>query len=144
MSLNPNDETDKQLGFALLRVMLGVNMLGRSLVRLPDIDAFASGMANNFSETILPGPFVYVYAIVILLVEAVVGIMLILGWKTRWALVGMGALLISLAFGQILLQNFGTVANILIYAIAVTLLLFYTKYDFYGIDSGFSPTKKGA
>lgn len=141
MSANPNEETDKQLGFALLRVMLGVNMLGRSLVRLPDMNGFASGMANNFSETILPEPFVYVYAFMILFIEAIVGIMLIIGWKTRWALVGMGALLISLTFGQILLQSFGTVANILIYAIAVTLLLFYTKYDFYGIDRGFSPKK---
>ncbi len=137
------NDVDKNMGFALLRVMLGVNMLGRSLVRLPDIDAFASGMANNFAETILPASFVYVYALVILLTEAVVGVLLIIGWKTRWALTGMGVLLITLAFGQILLQNYGTVANILIYSIAVSFLLMQTKYDYFGIDTGFAkPDKK--
>ncbi|MCC5935449.1 MAG: DoxX family membrane protein [Balneolales bacterium] len=141
MALSPNI-SDRQMGFALLRLMLGVNMLGRVLVRLPDVQQFAEGMARNFSETILPEPFVLVYAYVILLAEGVIGVLLILGWKTRWALAGMGLLLVSLAFGQILLQNYGTVANILIYAIAVYLLLTNTEYDHFGIDRGFSVDRK--
>jgi thiosulfate dehydrogenase (quinone) large subunit len=129
---------DRRMGFALLRIMLGINMFGRSLVRIPQLDGFASGMADNFADTILPGSFVYVYAFIIVFTEAVIGVLLILGWKTRWALLTMGVLLITLAFGQILQQSFGTVANILIYAIAVSFLLFNTKYDHFGIDRGFS------
>ncbi|TVR27275.1 MAG: hypothetical protein EA390_14025 [Balneolaceae bacterium] len=133
-----NISTDRQMGFALLRIMLGINMLGRSLVRIPQLDSFAAGMADNFADTFLPGSFVYIYAFIIVLTEAVIGALLILGWKTRWALLTMGILLITLAFGQILQQNFGTVANILIYAIAVSFLLFNTKYDHFGVDRGFS------
>ncbi len=128
---------DRQMGYALLRFILGINMLTRSLVRLPDVDAFASGMADGFADTFLPAPFVYLFAWIIVITETIVGILLIIGWKTRWALLAMGLLMASLAFGQILQQNFGTVANILIYAIAVSLLLFKSEYDFFGIDKGF-------
>ncbi|MCH8568192.1 MAG: DoxX family membrane protein [Balneolales bacterium] len=137
----PHTINDRRMGFALLRFMLGVNMLGRVLVRLPDINGFAEGMANNFSDTILPAPFVLVYAYIILLVEAVVGVLLILGFKTRWALVALGLLLTTLAFGMILQQNYGTVANILVYGFATTFLLFYTRYDYFGADTGFSLDK---
>lgn len=129
---------DRQMGFALLRILLGINMLGRSLVRIPEINNFASGMAEGFADTILPGSFVFAYAFVIVITELVVGVLLILGWKTRWALAVMGILLLTLTFGQVLQQNFGTLANILIYGIGVAFLLFNTRYDHFGIDRGFS------
>jgi len=129
---------DRRLGFAVLRLLLGINMLGRSLVRLPDIDGFASGMAESFVDTILPGSFVYVFGLTVVAVETVIGGMLILGWKTRWALVTMGLLMCSLTVGMLLQQNYGTVANILLYGTVASLLLFVTRYDYFGIDRGFS------
>ncbi len=139
--MNHSEETsslDKKMGFALLRLLLGVNMLGRSIVRLPELQSFAGGMADGFSDTFLPHTFVFIYAHVIVFTESAIGVMLILGWKTRWALAVMGLLLASLAFGVILQQNFGTAANIMIYGIAVCLLLFHTRYDHFGVDRGFS------
>ena len=129
---------NRRFGFAILRLILGINMLGRSLVRLPELNDFAGGMAEGFADTFLPGAFVYVYAYVIVLVETIVGVLLILGWKTRWALLALGLLLCTLAFGVILQTNFGTAANIMIYTIAVSALLFTTEYDHFGIDTGFS------
>jgi thiosulfate dehydrogenase (quinone) large subunit len=137
-SLSPQTFTDRRMGFAILRLMLGINMLGRSIVRLPEIQEFASGMADGFADTFLPGPFVYVFGFVVVITETIIGVLLILGWKTRWALVTMGILLCSLAFGVILQQNFGTAANIMIYGIGVCLLLFHTEYDHFGIDRGFT------
>lgn len=132
---------DRNLGFLVLRLMLGVNMLGRSILRIPELDAFAGGMADNFSDTFLPETFVYIYAYLIVFTETITGVLLLLGWKTRWALFAVGILLVTLTFGQLLQSSFGTVANILIYAIAVSFLLFNTKYDHFGIDRGFSLSK---
>ncbi|TVQ03635.1 MAG: DoxX family membrane protein [Balneolaceae bacterium] len=132
---------DRNMGFAILRVMLGINMLGRSIIRIPQIDAFTTGMAANFADTFLPEPFVLVYAYIIVITETIIGILLILGWKTRWALLTMGILLITLAFGMILQQNFGTVANILLYTFVVSFLLFHTRFDHFGLDRGFSLKK---
>jgi thiosulfate dehydrogenase (quinone) large subunit len=128
---------DRRIGFALLRLMLGINMLGRSIVRIPELQNFANGMADNFAETFLHEGFVFLYAYVIVITETIIGVMLILGWKTRWALTVMGLLLASLAFGVILQQNFGTAANIMIYGIGVYLLLSNTQFDHFGIDRGF-------
>lgn len=109
-------------------------MLGRSIVRIPELQDFASGVAGGFEESILPQAFAYGFAYVIVTAETIIGILLILGWKTRWALAAMGLLLCMLAFGVILQQSFGTAANIMVYGIAVTLLLFYSQYDGFGID----------
>ncbi len=140
MSQPDSSETrlDRQMGFALLRLILGVNMLGRSIVRLPELQSFAGGMADGFADTFLPHTFLIIYAHVIVFTETVIGVLLILGWKTRWALAVMGLLLATLTFGIILQQNFGTAANIMIYSIAVGLLLFNTRYDHFGIDRGFT------
>lgn len=129
---------DRRMGFAVLRFLLGLNMLGRSAVRMPDVDGFASGMAESFADTILPGPFVYAFGLTVFTVEAIIGAMLILGWKTRWALFAMGLLMCSLTVGMLLLQNYGTAANILLYGTVASLLLFATRYDYFGIDRGFS------
>jgi len=145
MKILQSDSTtilDRQMGFALLRFILGINMLGRVIVRIPDLNSFAGGMADNFADTFLPGSFVFIYAYVIVFTEAVIGILLILGLKTRWALVTMGILLITLTFGILMQQNFGTAANIMIYAIGVAFLLFNTRYDHFGIDRGFSISHK--
>ena len=127
---------DRQMGFAVLRILLGINMLTRSIVRIPELQNFVSGVVDGFADTFLPEPFVYVFGFIIVGTETVVGILLILGWKTRWALAAMGVLLCCLAFGMVLQQNFGTAANIMIYGIAVSLLLFSTRYDSFGIDRG--------
>ncbi len=138
--MTPSDPTsatfNRQIGFALLRLMLGINMLGRSIVRIPEMQDFASGVAGGFEETILPQAFARGFAYVIVTAETIIGILLIIGWKTRWALTALGLLLCMLAFGVILQQSFGTAANIMIYGIAVTLLLFYSQYDGFGIDKG--------
>jgi len=128
---------DRQMGFAILRLMLGINMLTRSIVRIPELQNFVNGVVEGFADTFLPEPFVYIFGFVIVITETIVGVLLILGWKTRWALAATGLLLCCLAFGMILQQNFGTAANIMIYGIAVFFLLFNTQYDRFGIDRGF-------
>ncbi len=128
---------DRQIGFAILRLMLGINMFTRSLVRLPELQSFAAGTAEGFEDTLMPQAFAYIYAFIIVGIEGIAGILLMIGWKTRWALTVVGLLLCSLAFGMLLQQNFGTAANIMIYGIAVTLLLFHSEYDGFGVDRGF-------
>lgn len=137
-ALTPQTLADRRMDFAILKLLLGLNMFGRSIVRLPELTDFASGMADNFSDTFLPEPFVFAFGITVVFTELIIGVLLITGWKTRWALVSMGILPFSLTFGILLQQNFGTAVNIMIYTIGVALLLFHTEYDYFGIDRGFS------
>ncbi|CAN5434475.1 hypothetical protein BH23BAC3_BH23BAC3_02260 [soil metagenome] len=54
MKILQSDSTtilDRQMGFALLRFILGINMPGRSIVRIPELSSFAGGMVDNFADT---------------------------------------------------------------------------------------------
>jgi thiosulfate dehydrogenase (quinone) large subunit len=147
-SLSPQTFTDRRMGFAILRLMLnGINMLGTqyctAFEEIPRNSGICKRHGRRFCRyiSIVPGICrlcTYVFGFVVVITETIIGVLLILGWKTRWALVTMGILLCSLAFGVILQQNFGTAANIMIYGIGVCLLLFHTEYDHFGIDRGFS------
>jgi thiosulfate dehydrogenase [quinone] large subunit len=125
---------DRQLAFFILRLALGLNMLMRALIRLPDLHGFATGMARGFEGTILPAFLVIPMAYAIVFSELVIGVLLILGWKTRAALFGMGVLMLVLAFGMLLRTEFGTVANILVYTLAVVLALFFREYNRWCLD----------
>ncbi|MCC5839151.1 MAG: DoxX family membrane protein [Opitutales bacterium] len=129
-----NNLLDRQLAFLILRLALGLNMLMRALIRLPDAHGFATGMARGFEETILPTALVIPLAYAILLAELLIGILLILGWKTRAALFSMGILMLILAFGMLLRTEFGTVANILVYTLAVVLALFFREFNRWCLD----------
>lgn len=129
-----NNLTDRQLGFLVLRLVLGVNMLVRALVRLPDLHGFATGMARGFEDTVLPAAIVIPIAYAIVFVEFTIGVLLILGWKTREALVTMGGLMVVLSFGMLLRSEFGTAANIVVYTLAVVLALFTREYNRWCLD----------
>ena len=133
--MNEPNLLDRRMAFAILRVILGLNMLMRAVVRLPELGGFAEGVAAGFEETWLPSGFAHAYAYVIVFAELAIGALLLVGWQTRWALAGMGALLATLTFGMVLQQQFGTAANIMVYTLGVVFLLFNTRYDAFGVDA---------
>ena len=100
-------------------------------------------MSESIADTFLSVSFVFIYVFVIVLTEQLIGVLLILGRKTRWELLTIAILLITLTFRQVLQQNIGILANILVYVFAVSFLLFNTRYDQFGIDRGFSVKKAG-
>ena len=56
------------------------------LVRLPTLAGFAANMTKQFERTILPGWFVYGFGSVLPFLEGLIGLALILGVFTPWAL----------------------------------------------------------
>jgi uncharacterized membrane protein YphA (DoxX/SURF4 family) len=54
----PKVETnfDRQVGYCILRVTLGVNILLHGLMPLADVNSFAVGLAQLFAKTPLPPP----------------------------------------------------------------------------------------
>lgn len=126
---------DRRLAYALLRFILGINILLHGLVRLPDLAGFAEGMVSNFEDTILPGPFVRVFAYALVFAEAVVGALIMVGWLTRWALVAGLLLMAALVFGTALQQNWGTLGTQMLYVLIYFVLLFLREYDAFGVDT---------
>ena len=88
-------QSDKALAYVTFRLSLGIGELMHGLVRLPIMATFAADMAKGFGGTILPGSFVSAFGLVLPSLEALIGISLIVGLLTKWALLA-GSLLMSI------------------------------------------------
>ena len=75
------------------------------------------------------------FALVIPFWEPVVGVLLVLGLWTRWALVAGALLIAALVFGTSLRGDYTVLSEQLIYAlIFFVLLLFRARHDRFGLD----------
>ena len=95
-------QSDKALAYVTFRLSLGIGELMHGLVRLPIMATFAADMAKGFEGTILPGWFIYAFGLVLPFLEALIGISLIVGLLTKWALFAGSLLMSILIFGTCL------------------------------------------
>ena len=69
------------------------------------------------------------------LLALAVGVLLLVGYKTRWAIVAGMLLMYTLVFGMIILQNWEVVARHLIYALSLWALLHNLEYNEQSLDN---------
>jgi thiosulfate dehydrogenase [quinone] large subunit len=79
-------DLDADLGYGLLRLTMGLNFLVHSFGRWRNLGNFVNGVVAAFAHTPLPVRSVGAFAFVIPFWEPVVGVLLVLGLCTRWAL----------------------------------------------------------
>ena len=119
----------------MLRFTLGVNIFLLGLVRLPHLSATADGMVKLFAETPLPALIVRPFAFGLVFVETIVGLLVLLGLWTRWAL-RIGALTIAaLVFGTALRSDWDTLAIQMLYALIYAALIATREYNAYSLDT---------
>lgn len=126
---------DRKLAYFILRFTLGVSILMHGLVRLPHLSAFADGMVRQFAETLLPATIVRPFALTLVFVEAIDGLLLLLGLWTRWALVLGTLLMASLVFGTALRSDWNTLAIQMLYASIYSALIATREYNSFSIDT---------
>ena len=83
------DTSDTSLAYAIFRLTFGVNICFRGVARIfvLGLDNFAAGMTKQFSATAFPPAFIDIFAHTLPWIETVIGLMLILGLGTRYALI---------------------------------------------------------
>ncbi|MBD3296017.1 MAG: DoxX family membrane protein [Candidatus Omnitrophica bacterium] len=127
---------NKELGYLLLRVSMGVNMLMHGLVRMGEkTPAFVGHMTDMFSGSSLPEPLVRYFAYTIIPVETLIGAALIAGLFTLTAGLAGATLMVCFMFGACLLEKWSLAGTQLIYVIVFFLIIFYQEYDRYSLDS---------
>jgi thiosulfate dehydrogenase (quinone) large subunit len=127
-------QLDKALAHGLARLGLGVNIALHGFVRLPNLSGFATDMQKQFAETFLPGPLVYATGYCIVIGEAVVGTLLVVGFWLRPALVAGSLLMILLLSGTCLVQNWSVAGLQLGYLAFYAGLLATAACDRFSID----------
>jgi thiosulfate dehydrogenase (quinone) large subunit len=127
--------TDKQLAYALLRLILGMNIAVHGLSRIyTGVKPFAEGMVPLFAKTPLPPTSVYFYAASLPFAEAIIGLFVLFGVASRYAYVAGSLLILSLTFGSTLRQDWESAGLQLIYALLYAILLATREYNRFSID----------
>ena len=131
------DTSDTSLAYAIFRLTFGVNICFRGVARIfvLGLDNFGAGMMKQFSVTAFPLGFVDIFAHTLPWIETAIGIMLILGLGTRYALIIGGLMMTCLTFGTMFLQNFDLAWLQLTYAIAFFLLLAARAWNTISLDT---------
>ena len=100
----------------IIRLMLGVSLLGHGLVRLPKLRAFADGMVEEFSQTVLPEAMVRPAGYLIPIAELLLGLLLLLGVRLRLTAYASGVLMVMLALGTCFQENWGALPSQFLHA----------------------------
>src|ERR1700744_1507029 len=84
------DSRDQRLAYSLLRLIAGMDFFGHGFARIftgAHLGGFAHGMVGEMAKSPLPAPLVLATGYVVPCVELVIGVLLLAGVATRYALV---------------------------------------------------------
>jgi thiosulfate dehydrogenase (quinone) large subunit len=127
---------DAALGYLFLRTTLGLNIFMHGLTRLlAGPAAFAETLVQLFHGTPLPSGMVGAFAYALPWLEAVIGLLLLLGAATRLALCAGALLIFVLTFGTALRQDWQVAALQLFYAAVYAALLAFRGHNAFSVDS---------
>ncbi|QLY26523.1 DoxX family membrane protein [Bdellovibrio sp. KM01] len=130
MKLNHQD-----LAVSILRIALGINIFLHGIVRFgPNYSKFIAWITETFKDAPLPAWSVQAFAYSIPPLEAIIGLLLILGVFLMPTTIAGLALMIMLMAGSCLIQNWEIVGIQMIYILLYTVVLFFLNYNHYSFD----------
>ena len=130
------EQYDQRLAYALLRIVVGLNLMMHGVARMwigPGV--FAAKLVGQFAHAPLPVWRLWSFGMVLPVVEALLGLLLLIGLRTRAALVAGSLLIMVLTFGSSLVQDWSAAAIQLTYALVYSVLLFLLRYNGWSVDA---------
>jgi len=132
----PANKRDMRTAYALLRVTLGLNIAMHGVSRLIAGSAeFAAKLVGQFAHAPLPPSLVYLFGRNLPWVELLFGVLLLLGLRTRAAIIGGALLILMLTFGSTLVQDWQAASTQLVYAAVYAALLFLLRFNGWSVDA---------
>ncbi len=139
----PSFNKDAALGYLFLRATLGLNIFMHGMMRLlAGPAAFTANLVQLFQATPLPSGMVSAFAYALPWAEAVVGLLLLLGAVTRFALCAGALLIFVLTFGTTLRQDWQVAGLQLMYAAIYAALLGFREHNAFSVDAIWSRKKQ--
>jgi thiosulfate dehydrogenase [quinone] large subunit len=128
--------SDKSLAYGLLRMSLGVNFAGHGLIRIyQGVGVFATATAEHLAKSPLPHGLTLGFSYVIPFLEAILGIVLILGIFTRATLACGAVFMMALTIGVTANQQWDVASEQLIYSVVLFLLLYLIEHNGLAVDA---------
>lgn len=128
--------SDARIAYAILRITLGLNIALHGITRVVNgPGGFAEVLVKQFEATLLPGGLVQAFGHSLPWAETIIGLLMLGGLATRFALIAGGSLMALLTFGTTLRQDFQNAALQLTYGIAYFVLLSLRSRNGFSIDA---------
>ncbi len=118
--------------FFIIRLPIAMSFLGHGLVRIPKLQAFSNWMVQEMEPSGIPSILLIPYSYILPFAEALLGVLLILGYKPRYTIAASIILITTLIFGSSMIENWGAIQAQLVHAICLIFLLWlYEKNERY-------------
>lgn len=138
-----SNERDIRIAYLLLRITLGTNICVHGVSRIfVGQSAFAHSLIPLFQKTFLPAWSVLAFGLALPWLEAILGLFLLVGMRTYFALTTGSLLLIALTFGSTLRQDWESAGLQLIYALIYAVLVAFHHQNTYSLDALFQSRKR--
>jgi thiosulfate dehydrogenase [quinone] large subunit len=139
------ENSDERLAYAMLRLAVGANLMMHGISRIiAGPGEFAAKLVMQFEHAPLPAWSVWAFGLVLPATEAGLGLLLLIGLRTRAVLIAATLLIMILTFGSSLLQDWSVVGIQLTYAAAYCALLFLYRHNAWSVDAWIARHSKPA
>jgi thiosulfate dehydrogenase (quinone) large subunit len=134
----------RALGYFILRLSLGVDMLMHLVVREWGVSQdFVPVTEKMFAGNLLPMSWVHYFLTYLPYFEGLLGVLLIAGLWSRWAIFAEGLLVTVLLFGTAIRSDWTVVSHQMIYLLFVFFLLAVEDWDYFSVDAWRERRRKG-
>jgi thiosulfate dehydrogenase [quinone] large subunit len=130
---------DQRLAYLLLRLLTGLDFFGHGFARIftgTHLSGFAHWMVGDMAKSPLPPALLLATGYIVPCIELLIGILLILGLATRYALLLALLLMLALMFGITMKQDWNVAGQQLLYGLVLALLLYARE----GLDRSWTST----
>ncbi|WP_210149367.1 MauE/DoxX family redox-associated membrane protein [Chryseobacterium scophthalmum] len=120
---------DFKTAFFFLKLPIAISLLGHGLVRIPKLHTFSEWMVTTMEKSMIPKLVIVPFGYVLPIVEAILGILLLINFKTKYTLYSALVLMSILIFGSCSIENWSAIEAQLLHSFYLFgLFWFYEKF----------------
>lgn len=120
---------DFKTAFFFLRLPIAISLLGHGLVRIPKLNTFSDWMVTSMEKSMIPKLIIVPFSYVLPIFEAILGILLLINFKTKYTLYSALVLMSILIFGSCCIENWSAIEAQLLHSFYLFgLFWFYEKF----------------
>lgn len=114
---------NNQVFYFFLRLPIAASLLGHGLVRLPKLAMFSEWMLKEMEKSIIPQLLILPFSYLLPIIEALLGLLLLIGFKTKYTIYVSLGLMSILILGSSSIENWGAVQPQLLHSLYLFALL---------------------
>lgn len=120
---------DFKTAFFFLKLPIAISLLGHGLVRIPKLHIFSEWMVTTMEKSMIPKLIIVPFGYVLPFAEAILGILLLINFKTKYTLYSAIVLMSILIFGSCSIENWSAIEAQLLHSFYLFgLFWFYEKF----------------